>query len=91
MLVRGEPFPPLLAIGFAAALALYRGDFLEDFPDDDWVLARREQLRQQRLQAGRISGWGRKWGKLAGRRPGEPPCPALVPKSRLTCRPKPNA
>lgn len=36
---------------FAAALSLHRGDFLEDFPDDDWVLARREQLRQRRLQA----------------------------------------
>jgi DNA-binding SARP family transcriptional activator len=34
-----------------AALALYRGDLLEDFPDDDWVLARREDLRRQQLQA----------------------------------------
>jgi DNA-binding SARP family transcriptional activator len=33
------------------AITLYRGDFLEDFPDDDWVLARRETLRQQYLQA----------------------------------------
>jgi non-specific serine/threonine protein kinase len=34
-----------------SAIALYRGDFLEDFPDDDWVLARREALRRQQLQA----------------------------------------
>jgi DNA-binding SARP family transcriptional activator len=33
-----------------AALALYRGEFLEDFPHDDWVLARREDLRRQHLR-----------------------------------------
>lgn len=40
-----------------AALTLYRGDFLEDFPDDDWVLARREDLRRQQLQALLTLGW----------------------------------
>jgi DNA-binding SARP family transcriptional activator len=34
-----------------AALALYRGDYLEDFPDFDWLVTRREALRQQHLQA----------------------------------------
>lgn len=33
------------------AIKLYRGDFLEDMPHDDWILARREEMRRLYLDA----------------------------------------
>lgn len=49
---RLRPAAPERAIEhLQAALALYRGDFLEDFPDAEWVLTRREALRRRYLQA----------------------------------------
>lgn len=49
---RLRPAAPERAIEhLQAALALYRGDFLEDFPDAEWVLTKREDLRRRHLQA----------------------------------------
>jgi predicted ATPase/DNA-binding SARP family transcriptional activator len=42
--------PERAAERLQATVGLYQGDFLEDFPAGDWLVARREELRRKYLQ-----------------------------------------